>query len=123
FAPELARLLARVRVRMDVSWEAAGAGSAGAETHAPGMAQAPRGTSALALIVLCCAAAGGLLLAHPGLDRAYARGPHRAAAWAPGSARSSRCARAERRRTRSPATTWCPKCCAAARLTGQSAGR
>ena len=73
FGPELARLLARVRVRMHVSWEGTDAPAPGDERLARPATDGLGRATALGLILLCCTALGAAPLARAGLARAQAR--------------------------------------------------
>jgi energy-coupling factor transport system substrate-specific component len=102
FGPELARLLARVRVRMHVSWEVAEAPSSGDAERAQSEAGALGRAAVIAPILLCCAVLGMRLLGDAGLARAQAqaRSPDRAAAAAPAASQPRARARARARPAR-----------------------
>ena len=93
FGPELARLLARVRMRMHVSWEDAGASGPRDGRRAASAADGLRGATALALVLACCAALGAAQLAGAGVARARTR-PASAAAGVTSRVRAARVARA-----------------------------
>jgi energy-coupling factor transport system substrate-specific component len=79
FGPELARLLARVRVRMQVSWEEADVAAGADDPRVEGPAGALNSAAVLALVLLCCALVGGRLLAGPAFARAQAQSASRLA--------------------------------------------
>jgi uncharacterized membrane protein len=92
FAPELARLLARVRVRMHVSWDASEAHSADLDAAVRDGAEPLRRAAVLAPVLLCVAVAPGPLLERPDPARAQPPAPGRPAAHAlrgPAAARVS----------------------------------
>src|SRR5207245_11258944 len=91
--PELARLLARVRMRMHVSWEDAGASGPRDGRRAASAADGLRGATALALVLACCAALGAAQLAGAGVARARTR-PASAAAGVTSRVRAARVERA-----------------------------
>jgi energy-coupling factor transport system substrate-specific component len=82
FAPELARLLARARARMDVSWETVGTSgdSAGPSPRPPAAGNAGAGTSTAGGALRSLGASGGLAVALLALALGAAALPNRAAA-------------------------------------------
>jgi len=70
FGPELARLLARVRVRMHVSWEDADAPAPRDGQLLPPATHGLRGATTTAALLLCCAALGAAQLVSAGVARA-----------------------------------------------------
>src|SRR5439155_21383089 len=79
FAPELARLLARMRVRLHVEWEGPHSSAASSDVRPA----APAGISApLALGLLCACTCGSALLAHAPPTSAEPAGARRAPALA-----------------------------------------